>query len=50
MGSRANHYRDIAAQISDGRAANALHTLAEEYEALAEKIETQRQETNGRPS
>jgi hypothetical protein len=38
---RAKQYRAMAARIDDARAVQALHELADEYEALAEKIASQ---------
>jgi hypothetical protein len=38
---RANQYRAMAARIDDARAVRALQELADEYEALAEKIASQ---------
>jgi hypothetical protein len=37
MRRRACRYRDIARSIIDARTIEALHELADEYEALAEK-------------
>jgi hypothetical protein len=41
--NRANRYRAIATGINDPRTIEALHDLAAQYEARADRIEAQRQ-------
>jgi hypothetical protein len=43
MRGRAARYRSIATKIIDARTIDALHDLADEYEAQAGKIEAQGQ-------
>jgi hypothetical protein len=40
--NRANRYRAIATGINDPRTIEALHDLAAQYEARADRIEAQR--------
>jgi hypothetical protein len=40
--NRAAHYRAIATGINDAQTIQALHDLAAEYEARADRIEAQR--------
>jgi hypothetical protein len=41
--NRANRYRAIADRINDAQTIQALHDLAAEYDARADRIEAERQ-------